>query len=189
MLNSASRMVNTFCLKIGIMSFINGIETSKINKFIVYRNLCSPFIFLFSDAKNAAFIMFSWFMDILHIYCLRNISKVIPSIIKSISINMINNVFRKISCHIQPCKPVFSISCVFYSYFSSLKFNATISSNISNFNTSGKLNFPNEYPGFRIVIQNFFKLVLGNNRLAHIRSFITKLGSDAIELKLYSVAK
>lgn len=99
------------------MRFFFGVKTTKINNFFVMGNLSNPTFVGFFHPEKAAYAFQSMFIiafAICPILAMRCFAQIVKSIVRSISIDVINLIFGHFSGHIKPSKAMGRIRFAIY---------------------------------------------------------------------------
>lgn len=91
---------------IRFMRFFGSAKQTYAYRFVGNFYLRQPFAVFFANAKKTAFIAWLWFSVILSVFYAGNFPKIIKSIVRSNTINMVNLFCRPISFLVQPRQSV-----------------------------------------------------------------------------------
>jgi hypothetical protein len=105
-LNRAAWVVRPFNFKVREMCQGRGIKRTEMRLNSIYSDDCLPTSTAWTDPKKTSLVCNLSSFLILGINCGRYVSKVCKRIIRSASINMVNLIFRPLSCLVKPSKPV-----------------------------------------------------------------------------------
>ena len=158
----AATMQHSLCRNVSSLSLFGGLECAKVNLGVVVRYTCSKSRAIFENAKNACrFVAHLCFSLVLNVLCMRNISQVFKTIVRSIAVYMVNLPIWKFSSHIQPSKPMAFISfSVNRSYL--IFFKGKTARYFSLF-YAGLFQPSNKNTSVWVVIKNFSKSALCNH--------------------------
>ncbi len=167
-LNRATRMIQAFGLKVGILrQFWSGMRT-KINFFAVNPNSRppSPVIRASRDTQQATGKICFWrYAPILVVLFARNVAQIRQLIVRPASIYVVNLQFWPLTMHIEPYQTMGDIR-------PAIDCNANISIDIQASSDSANFYFstahaPSKISGFGIVMKQFAQALCGDNRLSH----------------------
>ncbi len=142
------------------MSRFRRIEQTYADRFVVYLYFSQPFAVFFTNAEKATFVAWFWLTVILRVFCVRNFSEVIKSIVGSISVDMVDLLCRPYSFLIKPRQSVGQIKSVVQSdnhisvfgYAPCFSPGTAFSPGLS----------PREKPGVSVVIEQFVQSFWGH---------------------------
>ena len=149
------------CMKLAFRRYIGGAgcflgrKYSKMLVTAVYCDLRTPFHSELTDAKWEILGFPFRLPEILQILCARRFSQIVESIIRAITIDMIDIVSWPSSCHIEPCQPIGIVKLAVNAYHRS-------SMTVLHAGDSRSLytipdNEPFKDSGFRIVVKKLFE--------------------------------
>ena len=167
-------MTHTFNIQIGLMRFFWGSVITYANRFSVYGNAGSPFVLKPNHAHKTGFVSFVWFTDILRIAFCAYVTKICKSVVRFVSVDVVNQTKRPISSCVKPNDSVCFIDFAANTN-SRITLGVNVSRNIANFDRSTWLNFPNQLTSFGAVVKHFSQLFCGNIGLAHLSSPVLSL--------------
>lgn len=127
---------------------------SQLMFFAINTNLSHPFLLVRTDTKQTIPVVGLGCAPVLGIFPISCYSKVIDSIVRSISVNVIDMATRPFSVEMQPSKPMRKVSLPIdashdITCWSDTRDDATNAPALAN------SNFPNKKPGIRVVVKNF----------------------------------
>ena len=149
-------------LDVSISCIVSGFKQSEMNGLVIDGNKSTPFLAYFMPTY--AFItrgIGSYPRNVHHILRFRRFSKIAPSIIIGIFINMVYLIRRPRACNHSPYDPMRANIGSPYPYVDPtffLKIDRT--GQIPYFRSSGERYFPSQFPGFRVIrkqLSQFFR--------------------------------
>lgn len=94
------------------MSFFGRFKQTKSNWFVVYFYLCQPLAVFFANTRKAAFVLASFLVS--GVLRVRHFPQVVPRVVRSVSVYVVNLFRRPPAVNVQPCQPMRQIQPVIY---------------------------------------------------------------------------
>ncbi len=149
-----------FSQDIRFMRFFGSAKQTYTGRFVIDFYFCQPFAVFFANTKKTAFVAWLWLTVILRVFCVRNFSEIIKSIVGSIPVDMVDLLCRPYSFFIQPCQSVGQIKSVVQSdnHISVFGYASCLSPNAA-FSTRDR---PRKKPCFGVVVKQFAQSFWGH---------------------------
>ncbi len=160
-------MIHTFRIQIGLMRFLRGSVIAYANRFFVYGDAGSPFVLKPNHTHKAGLVSFVWLADVLRIAFRAYVTKICKSVVRFVSVNVVNQANRPIAGYVKPNDSVRFINFA-ADTDSRIAFGVNVSRNIASFDRPTWPNFPNQHASFSAVFKYFSQLFCGNIGLAHL---------------------
>ena len=138
------------------------------------RNTCSKAISVFKCPEDAGgFVAALRFSLVFYVLSLTYVAQILKTVIRSVTVHVVNLTFRPFSNHVQPCKPMALVNLAVYRGYKVSFFGQT-----SRYRTLGcawLFKFPSKNARVRIVVKNLLESVLCQHTgtLTHFRKGIT----------------
>lgn len=153
--------------QVRLMSKLGGQKNSEVDVLSVYTYLGHPLLSATCCAKKAVCIEWLYSRLILHVLRARGFPQIIESIVRTLSVFVVNIAFRPRSSHIEPSKPVSTIKCSKYSYVGIPRCFTEASSNRSDWRSVARTNSPRKNSSFLIVVKQLAQAFYGKIGLSH----------------------
>ncbi len=160
--NRAARMKKAFCFYVGLMRQLFGFKSSQVFSHTVDMYAGAPLLPISGNSKQSALVVFSGYLNVLHICSLRNIPKVGYPIVASAAIYVIKLAARPASMHVKPSKPVRLIDHAIYANTNVTKTGKFFTGRFTNFDTVRAIRGfqpPPENACFGVVVKQFAQAV------------------------------
>ncbi len=113
LLDRAATMQHSFFRDVSSLSLFNGLECAKVNLGVVMRYACSKSRAIFENSKNARrFVALLCFSLVLNILLLRDVAQVFKTIVRSVSVYVVNMTLRPVSRHVKPSQSMTAVKSV-----------------------------------------------------------------------------
>ena len=154
-------MKPAFGQDISLMRFFGSRKQTYANRLVINFYLGQPFTVFFSYAKKTASVFAFWPTNILRVLQVRNFTKIRQFVIGSVSINMIELIYRPFTMNVKPHK---SMSVKQFVIKSNSNIPAFHPASGKTANTAPAPNFcPSKKAGFSAVFQKFMQSFWGHS--------------------------
>jgi len=154
-------MKPAFGQDISLMRFFGSRKQTYANRLVINFYLGQPFTVFFSYAKKTASVFAFWPTNILRVLQVRNFTKIRQSVIGSVSINMIELIYRPFTVNVKPHKSMSKVKHIvqpntYITVLHSTSDNASQPAPAPNF-------CPCKKASFNVVIQKFVQSFWGHS--------------------------
>src|SRR5574343_1733521 len=153
-------MVFTLRFKIYLMCFFGSRVIAEPFAFSVDGKSSSPLVLKPDYAHESGFIPAIWFPHILRVTVRHPISQICQSVIRLITVNVINQSLRPSSIGVQPRKSVRLINATFDTNRDITNLFSFASGNRSRFDGLASVNDPSKDTSLRVIFKDFTKVCL-----------------------------
>jgi hypothetical protein len=175
-LERISNVKLALCMNINLLCKAGRFVRSQIQRSTVVPNGGNVAIFGLGNAKKACLAVFGCASTVLAIFSFVNLSKVAKSVVKFVSVDVVNYGFGPLASDVHPCKTVGKIKTLINP---DLRVSARINSTWSGANNGPATRyFSSEFASFSVVVQHYAKTLYGKGKIsiAHVaRSFLTMI--------------
>ena len=143
-------MKSAFCIQINSMSIFSRVKCAEMGFFAFNGDLSKIFPTQFSNSKNAsALVAYHCFFQVLKICLGVYVSQIFYSIVRFLTINVVNAFRRKLTCEIKPCK---SMGIIFFPVYAQNNISSIVFASSNGTSRASACSFfPGKYTSLRIV--------------------------------------
>ena len=155
------------CFQVGLVRFFRRVESANVASLTLHSDTCPPTSVDRNHTHKTGLISLVWLAYIFRVACFINQSKVAQSVVRFVTVNMVNQTNRPIVVCNQPNQPVCLVD-TFTNTNSDVTVVVDAPCHITNLNTSGGSLTPHKFSGFRTVLQYLFDFFGGKIDVAHL---------------------
>lgn len=160
-------MILPFSFQIRLLRFFRRVVVAYTSRFSLDSNAGAPFILKTYHTHKARFVAFIWLANVLRISVLKHFSQIFKSVVRFLSVYVINKFNRPFASHIKPSQTVRAMDALIYPYGGVPNSFFFAPRNCPNLRAFSSFDFPRKNSRGRVIIKYLVQSVVSKFR--HLR--------------------